>query len=133
LPLGAYGGWMTSSWITCSWTRRISACIPTPRPSRCWPPGGITTDGKRVFIGLAPAGSESTDAWADFLGELTDRGLHPPLLGISDGAPGLISALETTFRPSLRQRCLIHYGERRIMWSGRGCDRGGAAQDQRTA
>jgi putative transposase len=31
-----------------------------------------------------------------------------PLLGISDGAPGLISALETTFRQSLRQRCLIH-------------------------
>jgi putative transposase len=69
---------------------------------------GITTDGKPVFIGLAPAGSESTDAWADFLGELKDRGLRPPLLGISDGAPGLISALETTFRPSLRQRCLIH-------------------------
>jgi len=69
---------------------------------------GISTDGKPVFIGLAPAGSESTDAWADFLGELTDRGLRPPLLGICDGAPGLISALETTFRPSLRQRCLIH-------------------------
>jgi len=80
---------------------------------------GITTGGKPVFIGLAPAGSESTDAWADFLGELKDRGLRPPLLGICDGAPGLISALETTFRPSLRQRCLIHYGERRIMWSRR--------------
>ena len=26
---------------------------------------GITTGGKPVFIGLAPAGSESTDAWAD--------------------------------------------------------------------
>lgn len=69
---------------------------------------GITIDGKPVFIGLAPAGSESTDAWADFLGELKERGLRPPLLGISDGAPGLISALETTFRHSLRQRCLIH-------------------------
>ncbi len=38
---------------------------------------GITTDPKPVFIGLAPAGSESTDAWADFLGELKDRGLLP--------------------------------------------------------
>jgi len=59
---------------------------------------GITTGGKPVFIGLAPAGSESTDAWADFLGELKDRGLRPPLLGICDGAPGLISALEAALR-----------------------------------
>ena len=69
---------------------------------------GIDTDGKPVFIGLAPAGAESTDAWAGFLSDLVERGLRPPLLGISDGAPGLIAALETTFRQSLRQRCLIH-------------------------
>ena len=54
---------------------------------------GITTDGKPIFIGLAPAGTESTDAWAGFLTELKERGLRPPLLGISDGAPGLIAAL----------------------------------------
>ena len=28
---------------------------------------GITTEGKPVFLGLAPGGSESTDAWSDFL------------------------------------------------------------------
>jgi putative transposase len=50
----------------------------------------------------APAGSESTDAWAGFLTELNERGLRPPLLGISDGAPGLIAALETVFAQSLR-------------------------------
>jgi putative transposase len=72
---------------------------------------GITTDAKPVFIGLAPARSKSTDAWVRFLGELKGRGLRPPLLGIGDDAPGLISALETTFRPSL-QRCLIHRGRR---------------------
>jgi putative transposase len=69
---------------------------------------GITTEGKPIFIGLAPAGTESTDAWAGFLTELKDRGLRPPLLGISDGAPGLIAALEAVFAQSLRQRCLIH-------------------------
>ncbi len=42
------------------------------------------------------------------MSDLVERGLRPPLLGISDGAPGLIAALETTFRQSLRQRCLIH-------------------------
>jgi transposase-like protein len=61
-----------------------------------------------MFIGLAPAGSESTDAWAGFLFELKTRGLRPPLLGVADGAPGLIAALEAVFAPSLRQRCLIH-------------------------
>ena len=58
---------------------------------------GIDTDGRPVFVGLAPAASESTDAWDDFLADLTHRGLRPPLLGISDGAPGLTGAL----RPSV--------------------------------
>jgi putative transposase len=49
---------------------------------------GITTDGAPVFVALAAGGSESTDAWGDFLEELKDRGLRPPLLVISDGAAG---------------------------------------------
>jgi transposase-like protein len=69
---------------------------------------GIDTDGKPVFVGLAPAASESTDAWDDFLADLVGRGLGPPLLGISDDAAGLISAFEQHFRSSLRQRCLVH-------------------------
>lgn len=69
---------------------------------------GITTAGAPVLVGLAPAGGESTDAWADFLNELKGRGLRPPLLNISDAAPGLLSALEQVFPQSLRQKCLIH-------------------------
>lgn len=69
---------------------------------------GITTAGAPVLVGLAPAGSESTDAWVDFLDELKGRGLRPPLLAISDAAPGLLSALEQVFPQSLRQKCLIH-------------------------
>ncbi|MEV4575409.1 IS256 family transposase [Nonomuraea jabiensis] len=69
---------------------------------------GITTDGRPVFVGLAAAGAESTDAWDDFLTDLIARGLKPPLLIISDGAPGLISAAEQVFPVSLRQRCLVH-------------------------
>lgn len=69
---------------------------------------GITTAGKPVFVGLAAAGSESTDAWHDFLTDLAGRGLRPPLLVISDGAPGLISAAEQVLSRSLRQRCLVH-------------------------
>jgi transposase-like protein len=69
---------------------------------------GIDTDGRPIFVGLAPASSESTDAWDDFLADLTGRGLRPPLLGISDGGPGLIAAFELHFATSLRQRCLVH-------------------------
>ena len=69
---------------------------------------GITTEGKPCFIGLAPGAGESADAWADFLTDLTGRGLPSPLLVISDGAPGLITAIEQAFPRALRQRCLIH-------------------------
>jgi putative transposase len=69
---------------------------------------GIDVDGKPVFVGLAPAASESTDAWDDFLADLKERGMGAPLLGISDGAPGLIGAFDRAFPASLRQRCLVH-------------------------
>jgi len=58
---------------------------------------GIDTEGKPVFVGLAPAAAESTDAWDGFLGDLKDRGLTPPLLVVSDGAPGLLAAIELHF------------------------------------
>jgi transposase-like protein len=69
---------------------------------------GITIEGKPAFIGLAPGAAESADAWHDFLADLKDRGLASPLLVISDGAPGLISAIEQAYPKALRQRCVIH-------------------------
>src|SRR6202165_1039924 len=56
---------------------------------------GITTSGAPVFVALAAGGSESTDAWGDFLDELVGRGLGPPVLVISGGGAGLINAAET--------------------------------------
>ena len=69
---------------------------------------GIDTDGKPVFVGLDAASAESGDAWEGFLTGLGERGLRTPLLVISDGAPGLIGAVERTMGAALRQRCLIH-------------------------
>ena len=69
---------------------------------------GVTTDGRPVLVGLAPGESESHDAWAEFLRDLTSREMSPPLLVISNGAPGLIGACEVVLAKSLRQRCLIH-------------------------
>ena len=78
------------------------------RPEPVLAAWGITTVGAPAFVGLAPGGSESTDAWAGFLDDLVARGLRSPLLVISDGAAGLIAGVETTFPRSLRQKCLIH-------------------------
>jgi putative transposase len=69
---------------------------------------GITTEGQPVFVGLDSCAGESTDGWAAFLTDLGARGLRCPLLVISDGAPGLIAAVEQTMPAALRQRCLIH-------------------------
>jgi transposase-like protein len=71
---------------------------------------GITTAGKPVLVGLDAAGNEGNDAWDDFLDGLKARGLRPPLLVISDGAAGLVGAIDRSLARSLRQRCLIHRG-----------------------
>ena len=43
-----------------------------------------------------------------FFQDLRARGLGDPLLVVSDGAPGLIHAIEEGFPRSARQRCLAH-------------------------
>jgi len=69
---------------------------------------GVTTDGKPVLLTLDGANAESTDACLGFLRDLVARGLRPPLLVITDGAAGLLGAVEQVFPHSLRQRCLVH-------------------------
>jgi putative transposase len=69
---------------------------------------GIDTDGKPHLVGLAASASESAESWRGFFEDLTSRGLKDPLLVVSDGAPGLIAAIEQVFSRSLRQRCVIH-------------------------
>jgi transposase-like protein len=68
----------------------------------------ITSEGKPVLVGLEPGASESTDAWESFLTAMVRRGLRAPTLVISDGAAGLLAAVEVVFARSLHQRCLIH-------------------------
>jgi len=69
---------------------------------------GFTVDGKKVLLGLAPGTKEDTASTRDFLRDLKNRNLCDPLLVSSDGAPGLMRALEEAFPRSLRQRCLAH-------------------------
>ena len=61
-----------------------------------------------MLVGLSVGNAESYEAWKVFLRDLAKRNLAAPLLGISDGAAGLIKAFEEVFARSLRQRCLVH-------------------------
>src|SRR5215212_874500 len=107
-PPGGPGICPGCGWSTCSWTPATCKLHPGAPAEPVLAAWGIDVDGKPVFVGLAPAASESTDAWDDFLADLTERGLRAPLLGISDGAPGLTGAFDRVFPASLGQRCLVH-------------------------
>ena len=55
------------------------------------------------------AGSkEDHETVSAFFQDMRARGLGDPLLVVSDGAPGMIKAIETCFPRSERQRCLAH-------------------------
>jgi len=68
----------------------------------------ICTDGRRLMLHLALGNKESYQNWLDFLRNMLQRGLRMPVLITTDGAPGLIRAVEEVFGKSLRQRCLAH-------------------------
>ncbi len=57
---------------------------------------------------LAPGTKEDTASCRAFFEDLKRRGLPDPLLVTTDGAPGLIRAVEECFPRSARQRCLVH-------------------------
>ncbi len=68
----------------------------------------ICRDGSKVLLHVALGNKESYEAWLDFLRDLVRRGLNAPVLVVSDGAPGLIRAVEEEWPRSLRQPCLAH-------------------------
>jgi transposase-like protein len=69
---------------------------------------GILADGKKALLHLAPGSKEDTASCREFFQDLRRRGLPDPLLVVSDGAPGMIRAIEECFPRSMRQRCLAH-------------------------
>jgi putative transposase len=69
---------------------------------------GITAEGQKVLLHLAPGTKEDTASCKEFFQDMRRRGLPDPLLVVSDGAPGVIRAIEECFPRALRQRCLAH-------------------------
>ena len=68
----------------------------------------ITTEGHKVLLSLALGNKESYDAWLGFLRDLVSRGVPVPLTVTSDGAPGLLRAIDEVWPKSWRIRCWVH-------------------------
>ena len=69
---------------------------------------GVRESGEKVLLALATGGAETTAAWQMLLEDLAARQLGRPRLIISDGSPGLKSALERIWPGVAHQRCTVH-------------------------
>jgi hypothetical protein len=64
---------------------RLHAGLPREAVLCAW---GITEDGRKVLLHLAPGTKEDTASCTAFFEDLKRRGLADPLLAVTDGAPG---------------------------------------------
>jgi transposase-like protein len=84
---------------------RLRAGLPREAVLAAW---GIGADGRKVLLHLMAGSKEDTETVRAFFQDMRARGLGDPLLVVSDGAPGIIRAIEECFPRSARQRCLAH-------------------------
>lgn len=69
---------------------------------------GITRDGNRVLLHLDLGNKESYANWMEFLRDMVRRGLRTPITVTTDGAVGLIKAVNEMWGSSVRIRCWVH-------------------------
>jgi transposase-like protein len=69
---------------------------------------GYSTEGKRVLLAVRLGQRESHEDWLDLGRDLARRGLRSPWLVVSDGAPGLIKAIDELWPEADRGRCAVH-------------------------
>ena len=69
---------------------------------------GFTASGAKVLLHLMAGSREDAETVSAFFQDMRRRGLGDPLLVVSDGAAGIVKAVETCFPRSARQRCLAH-------------------------
>lgn len=68
----------------------------------------ICEDGRKVLLSLSTANSESYESCLEVLRDLVRRGMPVPVTITTDGAVGLIKAVDTMWPKSLRIRCWFH-------------------------
>jgi putative transposase len=69
---------------------------------------GVMEDGSFETLSIGLKNSESDKAWAAFVYDMKSRGLKDPLLVVSDGNHGVVTAIDTYFPTAWRQRCVRH-------------------------
>jgi putative transposase len=69
---------------------------------------GLRVDGHREVLGADIGDSEAEPFWAEFLGELRERGLAGVKLVISDAHAGLVAAITKKLQGATWQRCRVH-------------------------
>ncbi len=69
---------------------------------------GFASEGRKVLLSLMAGSKEDAETVSAFFQDMRSRGLGDPLVVVSDGAPGIIKAIESCFPRSARQRCLAH-------------------------
>lgn len=69
---------------------------------------GVLEDGSFELVSVGIGHSESDKTWEKFIVDMKTRGLADPLLVVSDGNHGVITAIDSYFPTSYRQRCVKH-------------------------
>jgi transposase-like protein len=69
---------------------------------------GIDRGGNKHLLSALPGTKQDSARCRDFWRGLEARGMRDPILVETDGALGLIRAIERVFPKALRQRCLAH-------------------------
>lgn len=69
---------------------------------------GIASDGRKHLLHMAVGNKESEACGSEFFRSMLGRGLRLPTTVTSDGAPGLIKAIQVCFPASIRIRCWFH-------------------------
>jgi putative transposase len=68
----------------------------------------IDSDGRKHLLHLAVGNKESEACWTEFFRNMVGRGLRAPTTVTTDGAPGMINAVNAVFTHSIRIRCWFH-------------------------
>jgi len=68
----------------------------------------ILSDGSKVLVHLSLGNKERYEDWLEHFRDLVRRGLKTPLTVTTDGAPGLIQAVEAIWPEAERIRCWVH-------------------------
>lgn len=69
---------------------------------------GILRDGSKVLLHMSLGNQESQESWLEHFRSLVSRNLPTPLTVTSDGAMGLIKAIEAMWPEAERIRCWVH-------------------------